>query len=239
MNELNPHIPLYQSIYRDLMEKIINGEYAEGDQLPSEPELQKLYGVSRITVRRAMEMLQTDGYVHKGSGLGTIVQSTKHTLSLNKLTSFSQANIHHSTSSRLLRFQVLEADAEVRNQLKLFAGDTVSMHERLRMVEGEVLAFQRVYVPTRLIALKQEDLAAPDASLYQVFAKRHLVPTNADEVISAVLAGELAADLNVKKEDPLIYVARTTYDAMNQVLEYAQIYYRADKYQYKIHLDSV
>lgn len=239
MREINSHVPLYMSIYRDLMEKIVNGEYQEGELLPSESELQQLYNVSRITVRRAMEMLQTDGYVRKGSGKGTFVQSTKHTLTLNKLTSFSRENIHHATSSRLISFDVIDANPEIRNQLHLFPGDKVSVHERVRLVEGEVISFQRVYVPTRLIKLRREDLSAPDASLYRVFEQHHLVPANADEVIESVLAGELSKYLECEPGSPLIYVARNTYDGFNQALEYAQIYYRGDKYQYKVHLDSI
>ena len=67
--------PLYQQIYDELKEAIERGEYTPKERIPSEPELAEKYEVSRITVRRAVEELCTDGYLVKQLGRGTFVSA--------------------------------------------------------------------------------------------------------------------------------------------------------------------
>lgn len=85
----------YRKIYQDLSGKIINGEYKEGTQLPSENLLVKRYGVSRETVRKALSLLQTNGYIQKLKGKGSIViYNQAMNFPVSKLISFEE--IKHS-----------------------------------------------------------------------------------------------------------------------------------------------
>lgn len=80
----------YLSIYEDLKEEIINGTYPIGGLFPAEPELQTLFGVSRITVRHAVQLLVDEGYLQRIHGVGTVVVSQKESLQLQNLLSFSE-----------------------------------------------------------------------------------------------------------------------------------------------------
>lgn len=68
----------YLAIYEELQQQIINGDYLVGDLMPAEPDLQKRYNVSRITVRHAVQLLVDEGYVERIHGVGTIVLSQKN-----------------------------------------------------------------------------------------------------------------------------------------------------------------
>ncbi len=82
--------PLYQTIYEELYHKISSSTYEVGSYLPSESELQKAYGVSRITVRRVLTDLEQDGYIKKIKGKGSVVLPKKKYSDLYELTGFSE-----------------------------------------------------------------------------------------------------------------------------------------------------
>ena len=86
----NIKVPLHYQMYLDLLKRIQSGALAPGDRLPPEPQLEKIYDVSRITVRRAVEMLAQEGLVEKHRGKrGTIISGSKHDYDIAKLTSFT------------------------------------------------------------------------------------------------------------------------------------------------------
>lgn len=239
LNSKNGKPILYQSIYEDLLKSIINGKYKIGDKFPTETYLQERYSVSRITIRRAMEMLQNDGYIVKSSGIGTVVSSNKRALQLEKLESFSKENYDYPVSSKLLLFKIEKILPKVAARLKLSLNSQVYMHERIRIVNDEIISFQRVYVPTGSLSLKKEDFIDSTSSLYELFAANGIEIESADEMIEAVVAdGFLSKTLEVSYGSPLLYLERSTFDTNNRGIEFAEIYYRADRYQYKIHLDN-
>ena len=97
-------MPLYRRIYADLKTKIEAGEYKPGDRLPSELELTKLYGVSRITSRQALELLCSEGLLVRRQGMGSFVAPRRVSQSLIRLTDFVEdmtAAGMHATSQVL------------------------------------------------------------------------------------------------------------------------------------------
>ncbi|KAF0507298.1 UTRA domain-containing protein [Pediococcus pentosaceus] len=235
--DINNNIPLYKSIYFDLLDKISNGTYEKGSQLPSETRLQEHYDVSRVTIRHAIELLEAENYVTKGSGSGTFVRNTKNNLQLNGLTSFSKENINHAMSSQFIKFRRIIPDNKLVNLLKLSPKEKITRHDRIRIVDGIPVGFQRIYVPDKIVTLEESDVNSETFSLYSLFEKNNIQIKGADEVIDAVTSEKIANLLETQSTSPLIYVERYTKDTENRLIEFAQIYYRADKYQYRIHLD--
>src|SRR5437763_1651822 len=120
-------VPLHYQIYEDIREKIESKQLPAGDMLLSESELQNLYGVSRITVRRAIQDLENEGFVKKSQGKGTIICTPKHRYDLKRFTSFSEDITKHGeiSSSIIREFNSIKADFKVAQSLNIVEGDDV------------------------------------------------------------------------------------------------------------------
>ena len=237
VNHMNKNKIKYLLIYDILKQKIIDGEYSIGDTFPAEPELQEYFNVSRITVRHAVQILVDEGYLQRIHGVGTIVVSQKESLQLQSLLSFSEENKNVETSSELLSFNSDEKVSPfICSKLGLAKGSSVSKHERLRYLEGVPIGLQSVYCPS-FLNLTEEELSKPNSSLYQLFKEKGYEINSANETIGSVVADErIAKYLNVKVGSPLLFVQRVTTDKNNRIVEYAEIYYRGDRYQYSVQL---
>lgn len=230
--------PLYKQIYNELLQKIIHNEYHEGDILPSEPALQNMYGVSRITIRRAMDILQTNGYVKKHSGIGTIVMNTKHGLQLKKISSFSEDNLNRDALSELVSFDIVDAPLQVVTKLHLREDVQVYKIERLRIINGEKVGFHRSFIPIDKAEITQNDMASPQASLYQILREHNIRLTTANETIEAMSATSMLQDqLELEEHATLLYIERCSFDR-HEGIEFAEIYYRADRYKYHVELEG-
>lgn len=229
----------YLTVYEKLKQQITNGYYLIGDLLPAEPELQEMYNVSRITLRHAVKLLVEEGYVERIHGVGTIVMSQKKSLQLQTLLSFSEENNEHSVQSLLISFEEgIPASPLVCSQLDLRKGTMVSCHEKLRLIDDIPIGFQRVYCPP-FLSLSAEELKSPDVSLYQLFREKGYHVTKAKETIESIIANEeMAKLLKVEKSSPLLYVQRVTKDQQDQLIEYAEFFYRGDRYRYHVELQA-
>ncbi|MBO1305762.1 GntR family transcriptional regulator [Enterococcus sp. 669A] len=227
----------YLSIYEELKQDIVDGKYPVGDLFPAEPDLQKRFNVSRITVRNAVKLLVDEGYVQRIHGVGTIVLSRKESLQLQTLLSFSEENSDRNVHASLHSFKdSMVADPMVCSQLELPKGATVSCHERLRWIGDVPIGFQRVYCPS-FITLYAEELEGPNVSLYKLLREKGFVVTNAKETIESIEADKrLAEVLQVEENKPLLYVQRVTRDQRDRLIEYAEIFYRGDRYRYNVQL---
>lgn len=227
----------YLLIYEELKKEIINGTYPVGETFPAEPELQKRFGASRITVRHSVQMLVDDGYLQRMSGIGTIVINQKSSLQLQTLMSFSEEN--KNTVSTILSFQTsVKPSTLVSSNLRLSNDLLVSCQERLRWANEVPISYQRVYCP-QFIGLTEKELGDPNTSLYRLLKEKGYVVKSAQETIEAVLADAVYADyLQIEEGSPLLFVRRVTSDEKERVVEYAEIIYRGDMYRYKLQLTA-
>jgi len=230
---------LHANIYNDLLKKIINEEYKENDKLPSEPELQSFYGVSRITVRRAIQDLQNDGYVEKLRGKGTIIKNKKISLNLQKLDSFTNESQGKgvSTTSELIRFEEIIPKERVKNRLKLGKNEKCYYIERIRKVFNLKIGVQRTYiVKNRGIKLNKKQFNE-NTSLYNLIKNCGININHAIENIEVRYADETIKKLlDLNSNLSLFYRERISYDKDNYLIEYSEMYYRSDEYKYIIKL---
>ena len=234
--------PLYLHVYDDMLQKITEAYYAENDILPSEPILQEQYGVSRITVRRAMEELQRDGYIGKFPGLGTIVKSRKRIVNLKKLGSFTEENytVNRNTKSRLIDFKVMKPTNKVRVKLNLNEEETVYKIDRVRIINDTPVGFHRSFIPTSIIKLSEQDLSDYSVSLYQKLRNNDIILYDAKESIEAIAANsEIQKHLNLDESFPVLYKERTTFNDNHVAIEFVEIYYNSNYYKYEIHLSNI
>ena len=145
--------PLYHKVKESLRHAITAGAYVPGDLLPSETALCYQFGVSRITVRRALSDLAVEGLLQRERGRGTFVAKPKIERSLSGDPSFARdmMRMGYVPGATNLTVSSRPADAHVLELLRLVEGDTVLVVDRVQAANGEPVAHQETIVPLRLL----------------------------------------------------------------------------------------
>ena len=233
-------VPLHYQIYLDLLKKIQNGLLKPGERIPSEPELERIYDVSRVTVRGAIEMLAREGLVEKNRGKkGTVVCKSKHAYDMKKLTSFTDdvSLYGERASSELLDFEEMVPGERIAELLGLEEGETVFYIERKRCRQDVVVGLHKSYIKKlHGLELRREQFG-PDVSLYAILKSKGIIPTTASEVLEVKTPSEQILDvLGLKPQTAVFYKERVTYSGDKAPFEYVQMFYNPDYYQYKVEL---
>lgn len=215
---------------RDLLEERITTTMRPGDVLASERALVAELGVSRVTVRHAIEELVDAGMLERTQGKGTYVTGPRVNSRL-QLTSFSREmrarGLHPAT--HVMGSAEIPADSDIAAHLDIAPGAAVVRVERLRLADGTPMAHEVGYYPSDLFpGLIGEDLSA----LYDVFARVYgVATTSGEQVIRAEAASaEHARVLDIPKRAPLLVQERTTY-SHERAMEFAISWYRGDRYR--------
>ncbi len=239
---LNPSspVPLYFQLQEVLRRKIAAGDYAPGELIPTEKELQEQYGVSRITVRNAMNGLVFEDLLVKKQGYGTIVAKPRIVEDFASLLSFTekmkgQGLSPESFETRVLKVERISASQRIRDHLALSGEDAVIYVKRLRLLNGEPISVFESYIRGGLGIGEDEDFSG---SMYEIFEKDHgLVIVGAEKTIEASSAqGDEIACLDLREGDPILLIKHTTFTEDNVPIEYAEGVYRADRYKYVVRL---
>jgi GntR family transcriptional regulator len=227
-----PGLPMYQVISRDLRAQIERGALSPRQQLPSEHALAEQYGVSRMTVRQALDHMVADRLLERRRGAGTFVsQSPGGVRQMNSLRSFREDMGLEGCDIRteMLTQGCCLPSGEVRDRLRLRQGQQVIRVWRLRRVEGTPMSVQDSWLPySAAPSLAHEDLL--DGSLYRTLQERYGIELrNAEQEITAVAAThELAELLEVDAGAPLIAGLRLVLDRDGLPVEYAQSWSRPE-----------
>jgi DNA-binding GntR family transcriptional regulator len=217
---------VYLRIQRDIAVAIAEGEYAPGSRIPSETSLAKRFGVTRMTVRHAVDGLIREGLVTRRHGSGTYVSHRPQAQrALNRLSGFTEdiRGQGRQTSTTELSHAETEPPERVQDLLELQDGAHVVRLERLRLVDGQPMAIHRVWLPFAL-APELARRSLDGGSLYETLEQEHGIRlTTARQRITAVAAtGTDAKLLKVETGAPLIYTERLTRDTNNRPVELAE-----------------
>ncbi len=231
-------IPLYHQLKSIIQGQIHAGELQPNDRLPAEEEMAERYGVSKATVRQALNELALEGLLRREQGRGTFVAEPRLGHGPRELSSFTQEMGKYGLrpNSRVLASEEIEADAAVAEKLRLKPGDRAFRLRRLRLADGEPMGLQTAFVPADLVPnLAGEDFER--SSLYEVLEKKFgLVPARAQETHFAVVLGhEEAKLLGVADGSPGLAAERVTFLSSGRPLELVHSVMRGDRY--KIFLD--
>lgn len=226
--------PLHVQISEALRLQIQNAILKAGENFPSERELAETYGVSRMTVRQALQRLRQDGLIYHERGVGTFVSSRKIDVHTRNLGGFSDEMLALGIepSSRVLQLKCESANEQVAHDLDLEADERVFHLERLRLADGEPMAFEATFLPEKLCPeLDKWDLT--ENSLYRILTDDYnLQMSHAAEILEAAAATAfIAKQLGVKTGAPVLLVHRVVFSASNQPIESAHTTYRADRYR--------
>jgi GntR family transcriptional regulator len=216
------------------LKEIRSGRWKEDDRLPTESELEQTYAVSKITVRQALKELADSGYVRREQGRGTFVARLELKQGPRALSSFTEEMRRHGlrSGSRILRSDVVPADAVTAEKLGIPCDTPVFLLKRLRLADGKPMGIQTAFLPLALVpGLPQESLE--NASLYHILHSKYgLQPAYAHEEHSAVLLkGEGAALLRVRPGSPGLAAERITCLWDGHPIEFVSAIMRGDRYR--------
>ena len=222
--------PLYRRLAGQISGRIASGEIPPGAPLPPERRLAEAHGVSRVTVRRALEQLAREGLVEQRRGSGTYA-TPRVSQPLSALTSFSEDVAARGlvARSRLVSRGTGTVTPEEAIGLALPPGARVSRITRLRSAEGSPLALEASTLPHEALP----DPAAVGASLYDALARRGLRPVRAVQRLSAVaLDAGLARMLEVSEGAPGLRIVRVGYAANGRPVEHTRSTFRGDRWDF-------
>lgn len=232
-------IPIHHQLYCQIKDQILDGALAPYEILPSEVEMQTLFGISRITVRRAVSDLAHDGFLQKHHGKGTVVLPPKATSNVSHLVSFSRGakGQGDTPGSVILRQQIVQANVKVASSLSVELNEHVTFLKRLRLLNGVLVAVQDAYITGRKGLLEKLPAFSERTSLYTVLEESGIVLTSADEVIEAIIPSqELRRELYLEENEPVLSRQAISYDEDGTPIEYSENFYIASRYKYCIHI---
>jgi GntR family transcriptional regulator len=235
---VDPHgvVPRYFQLVNIFRHRIEDGEWLPYQTIPSERELEKIYHISRITIRNAIGILIAQGYLFREQGKGTFVSPQKLQKPIFKLTSFSEDMINRGMQpgQKIISIQRTKCTERVAKNLELPEGSQALTIVRIRLANGRPIGLQ-----TSHLALAEDETIACDelekaGSLYELLqVKFNLIPAEAEESVEATLASsEEARMLETAEGSPLLLTSRILWSQNRRPIEYVKILYRGDRYRY-------
>jgi GntR family transcriptional regulator len=224
---------LYVQLRRRIEEAIATGVLAPDSPLPPEREIAALAGLSRVTVRKAMQELVDKGVIVQRQGAGSFVAAAKPRVeqSLSRLTSFTEDMERRglTTTARWLHRGIFMPSPEEGVALALSMSDSVARIARLRLAEGRPMAIERASLPTDILP----NPLAVETSLYEVMEASGNRPVRALQKISAVNLNEKDAGLlGVEPGAAGLRIERTSYLSGGRAVEFTRSIYRGDAYDF-------
>ncbi|MGW7411951.1 GntR family transcriptional regulator [Streptomyces sp. NPDC054863] len=235
MDRASP-VPLYFQLSQQLEEAIEKGRLSPGSLLGNEVELAARLGLSRPTVRQAIQSLVDKGLLVRRRGFGTqVVHSrVRRPLELSSLYDDLEA-AGQRPSTRVLHNAVEPAGPAVAAALAVAEGTEVHRIDRLRSAHGEPMAYLRNHLPAGLLTLDSVELEA--TGLYRVMRAAGVILHSARQTVGARAAGaEEGALLHESAGAPLLTMERRTFDGTGRAVEFGSHLYRASRYTFDFQL---
>jgi len=227
-------VPRYHRIAEALRERIRVGELASGARLDNQRQLAKSFGVTLMTLRQALELLEREHLITRRHGLGTFVAAPSVDYDILQLRRFAgdlSAKGEH-VATRLLGTRFAAADRRVAEALRLAGRPRVFVLDRLRLVDEHPMSLQRSFLPSPLgDEVIRADLAL--TPLHQVLEfKLGVVVTRASETVSAVRLGRREArDLGCRAGVPAFESERVSYDAGGAPVVFDRAFIPGDRFR--------
>ena len=232
--EKKSHSPLYQQLMTRLKNDILAGVYPAGGRIPSEQVLCDTYGVSRVTVRKAMLDLVQEGLLLRRQGKGTFVADQRLQRDLHQITSFSTAcrNMGRRASAKVVSVTRELAQPEDAERLMLQPGDRVLCVCRVRLCDDEPVMLEFNRFPLAYDFLDNDDLTD---SLYETLRKHGVIPSKATHDISLGHATPAVSRyLQTAPNEALLLLDELVLDQHEKPLHVSRQWIRGDKFTFRI-----
>lgn len=230
--------PLHHQVRRALLTYIRGAGLGPGDQLPPEPDLCQAFGVSRQTLRQAVERLVQEGILNRQRPRGTFVDfgAVAGNLRVHRSVWEDLQRLELHPEAKLVSEEVVEADEESAASLEIPGRSKVIRLERVFLAAGDPIVLVVSYFPHQQFAwLLEED---PTGSWYDLMEKRRgPSPDRARQIIRATVAdGYLARQLDCEIGFPLLETRTRVLSQDGQIITYSHAWFRGDRYDFSIDL---
>ena len=231
-------VPRYHQIYLVLRDQLRDGRFPPNVALPGELELASQFGVSRVTMRAALDRLVDEDLIERHRGRGTFARPAAPHVPRAALSGLLEnlVALGLRTSVRVIDLKMITAPPDVVAGLRLKPGELVQKAIRLRAYKGAPMSHITTYVPERFAAtLSRRELTA--TPMLALLEHAGVKVASADQSMSARLADAIVAPLlEVDLGAPLIAVTRVVTDTNGVPVQLLRGLYRPDRYEYRMHL---
>jgi GntR family transcriptional regulator len=231
--------PLYHQIFLVLRDRIREGVFPAGAILPGEQELTRLFDVSRITVKRAMNELAAHGFVTRHRGRGTVVtHNTGVPIVEGRFDTLFDAlkRMGLATDVKLLEVEDLNADEDIAVDMAIEPGAPLQKAIRLRSLEGDTFSYLITHVPGEIAArYTREDLQTQP--MLELLRRAGAEAVEADQTLTAVAADpQVAAALKVSPGSPLLKIKRIMRGPDGRAVQHIVAFYRPERFRYQMRM---
>jgi len=227
-------LPVYLQIHDKIKDKIEAEYWKIGDRLPSERELSEAFGVSRMTLRQAIQTLSDEGILERKIGSGTYVARQKVQEKMSGTTSFTEIMLSQGRkpSSKAISYFFTQPSSSEMERLSLTEHEAILRMERVRLADGIPICFEVASIPEKIIRdFSKEEIST---SLYRTLEEKgqHKIG-GANQTISAVVASEKKAEyLQVKKGDAILLMRQVSYFEDGTPFEYVRSQYVGNRFEF-------
>jgi GntR family transcriptional regulator len=227
-----------RAVVRERLRELIEAAQP-GDLIPPERQLSEQFGVSRPTLRAAIDDLARDGLLLRSPGRGTFTKARKISQDLIEATAgdFNVPPAEGDWRSHVEQFRIEPAGARLGRRMQLSPSAELLFVVRVRIVDDAPMAIEKIRLPAALVpGIGPADFES--GSLYQLLRMRYeVIATDAVQTTEPTVTDEAeAALLTVPVYAPALLFERTTRDAVGRVIEYTRSVYRGDRYKITTHL---
>ncbi|MHC5248957.1 GntR family transcriptional regulator [Enterococcus sp. LJL90] len=228
------NLPVYIQIHDQIKKEIESGHWKVGDRLPSERELSVTFGVSRMTLRQAIQTLADEGILERKIGSGTYVAREKVQEKMTGTTSFTEImrSQNREPSSRTVSYFKTTPSSSEMKHLDLKEQDAIIRMERVRYADGVPICFEVAGIPLDLVTDFSRDEVTN--SFYNTLEGKGGYKINgANQTISAHLASEKIADyLEIKKGDAILRLRQVSFLEDGRPFEYVRSQYVGSRFEF-------
>ncbi|WP_044212761.1 GntR family transcriptional regulator [Flammeovirga sp. OC4] len=242
MNILINHtssIPFHKQIEEELRKLIDTGEYDNGKLFPKEVDISNRVGVSRNTVRQAINTLVGEGLLERKKGVGTTVAKRKIGTKLSEWHSFTQEMSAKGIPFKnyLVEHDTVNAEALTAEILNIEEGKEIHRLTRLRGDQTDPFVYFISWFHPRVAFDQEEQFEKP---LYDIIEEKfNIVLTKSSEELTAMLADKKLSELlKIEEGAPILFRSRIVSDPGGRVVEINHGYYRADRFTYQIEINK-
>jgi DNA-binding GntR family transcriptional regulator len=228
-------VSAYYQIKEDIISRINSGEWELGEKIPSEIELVEFYGVSRMTLRKALDELADEEVLYKERGIGTfaakrqIVRNQEHLSGLSEEMAAQGSSVRSVICLReIVEFPSIARDLEIE--------DAQVYHlQRLRYVNDEVLLVDDTFMPIEVAESANVEALGETDSLFQFLESTDIALLYGEKEVHAILAtAPLAKQLSYKEGHPLFYVKTIVHNQRGYPILVSELHIRSDRYSIKV-----
>lgn len=236
-------LPLYHKVYLLLKQRLQAGGFSADTAMPGENAMAAEYGVSRLTIRRSLDMLESDGLIRRRQGRGTFAVSPAQLSAPPDSSDIDSLMAHLArmgmhTQVRLLELDTAPATPLVAARLELAAGALVQRSVRVRSHQGQPFSYLTTFVPNDIgQRIRRKDLGSKP--LLAIFRDLGVRVARAEQSMSAVLAEPGVAELlDVPVGSALLSLHRLVRDESGRPVEWLHAQYRPDRYEYRMNMQA-